>query len=188
MDGFVEVLRQALPGRPLVIAGHSLGSAIALRWALHHPQEVRGLILVGAGARTRVNPSWLEGIAGKEVAVIEEFGSWWFGPAAGARLRDKSLALLRATPPDVLLADLRAADAFDIMPDLDRLAVPALILCGAGDRLTPVKFSRYLHEHIRESVLEIIDDAGHMLMLEQSQAVNAAIRRFLERLDEGVTA
>ena len=50
-----------------------------------------------------------------------------------------------ATPPDVLLADLYSADAFDVMPDLDRLEAPVLTLCGADDRLTPVKFSRYLH-------------------------------------------
>jgi pimeloyl-ACP methyl ester carboxylesterase len=187
VGGFVAALRRAVSVRPLVIAGHSLGGAIALSWALQHPDEVRGLILIGAGARTRVNPAWLDGIARKEAAVIEEFGSLWFGTGAGARLRDKSLALLRATPPDVLLADLRSADGFDVTQDLHRLAVPALILCGVDDRLTPVKYSRDLQARIRGSVLEIIEGAGHMVMLEQPQVVNAFIRRFLEGLDGGVT-
>ncbi|MDR7418152.1 MAG: alpha/beta hydrolase [Armatimonadota bacterium] len=184
VDVHVETLRRAFPGGPWVLVGHSLGSAIALLWALEHPDDVRGLVLVGAGAKMRVNPVWLEGLARRDRAALEEFGAAWFGPTAGARLRDKSLALLRATPPDVLLADLHAADRFDVTDRLDRLAVPTLVLCGADDRLTPPKFSRYLHERIAGSVLEIVPDAGHMVMLEQPHTVNAAIRRFLRRLNE----
>jgi pimeloyl-ACP methyl ester carboxylesterase len=187
VDGYLEAIRGALPPARRVIAGHSLGSAIALRWALAYPDEVRGLILIGAGAKMRVNPAWLDGVARREAAAIEEFGSWWFGPRADVRLREKSLALLRATPPAVLLADLRASDGFDVTAELGRLERPALILCGAEDRLTPVKFSRYLHEHIRGSTLTIVADAGHMVMLEQPRATNAAIRAFLEGLGGGVT-
>jgi pimeloyl-ACP methyl ester carboxylesterase len=187
VDGYLEAIRGALPPARRVVAGHSLGAAIALRWALVYPGEVSGLILIGAGARMRVNPAWLDGVARGEASAVEEFGSCWFGPDADARLREKSLALLRATPPAVLLADLRAADGFDAMAAVDRLELPTLILCGAADRLTPVKFSRYLHDHIRGSALEIVDGAGHMVMLEQPQATNTAIRAFLQRLNGGIT-
>ncbi len=176
-------LRGGLPAQR-VLAGHSLGASIALLWALRHPGEVHGLILIGAGARTRVNPAWLEGVARGDAAAVEDFGSWWFGPDAAARLREKSLALLRATPPEVLLADLRAADAFDVTAQVDQLRIPALILCGADDRLTPVKYARYLHERIAGSTLEVIEGAGHMAMLERPQAANAAIRAFLDRLEQ----
>lgn len=189
VDGYLEAIRAALAAdargtaSPRVVAGHSLGAAVALRWALRGLDDVRGLILIGAGAKMRVNPAWLAGIEKRDTSAIEEFGSWWFGPNADARLREKSLALLRATPPDVLLADLRAADGFDVMGDLGRLTLPVLILCGAEDRLTPVKFSRFLHEQIRDSELVVVEDAGHMVMLEQPSAINAAIARFLARLD-----
>jgi pimeloyl-ACP methyl ester carboxylesterase len=197
VDGYLDALRRG-PGRtgppggddPVswVLAGHSLGSAIALRWALRYPQEARALVLVGAGARTRVTPAWLNGIARGDAAAVEEFGAAWWGPEVDVRLREKSMALLRATPAATLLADLRAADAFDVTADLDRLTVPVLILCGASDRLTPVKYSRYLHTHIRESVLEVVEGAGHLVMLEAPRATNAAIRRFLGHLDGGAAA
>lgn len=189
VDGYLDALRSALAartredGEPRVVAGHSLGAAIALRWALRHPDEVRGVILIGAGAKMRVNPVWLAGIERREASAIEEFGAWWFGPNADARLRDKSLALLRATPPEVLLADLRASDGFDVMAEVRRLTLPALIVCGADDRLTPVKHSRYLHEQIHGSELVVVQDAGHMVMLEQPQATNAAVAAFLARLE-----
>lgn len=190
VGGYLEAIRAALAAetrgnaRPRVVAGHSLGAAIALQWALRYPNDVRGLLLLGAGAKMRVNPVWLAGIEKRDESAVEEFGSWWFGPNAAARLREKSLALLRATRPDVLLADLRAADGFDVTDDLGRLTVPVMIICGAEDRLMPVKFSRFLNEQIRDSELVIVEDAGHMVMLEQPTVINTAIARFLTHLDE----
>jgi pimeloyl-ACP methyl ester carboxylesterase len=182
VDLYLEALRASLrPGRRL-IAGHSLGGAIALRWALRYPQEVAALILVGTGARLRVAPWILEGVRAADPATLEAFGALWFAPETDPSLREKSLALLRATPPAVLLADLVAADRFDVMPELDRLALPALVLCGAADQLTPVPFSRYLHEHLRGAELVVVPGAGHMVMLEQPRATTEAIRGFLGRL------
>ncbi len=185
VDRYLEALRATLgPGSDRIVAGHSLGGAIALRWALAHPEEVRALILVGTGARLRVAPGFLEGIGAGDPAAIEEFGAAWFAPQTAARLREKSLLLLRATPPSVLLADLLAANQFDVMGEVDRLSLPALVICGTEDRLTPVKFSQYLHDRIRGSELVLVEGAGHMVMIEQPQATNAAICSFLERLDQ----
>lgn len=196
VDGYLEALRNGLergaahrpdgmsgPDGACIVAGHSLGGAIALRWALAYPEEVRALVLVGTGARLRVAPQILAGARGADLDIIEQFGAMWFGPEAPARLRERSLALLRATPPAVLAADLEAADRFDAMAELDRLRLPVLIICGAEDVLTPVKYSRYLHDRIGGSDLAIIERAGHMVMLEQPQAVNRATRAFLARLD-----
>jgi pimeloyl-ACP methyl ester carboxylesterase len=45
---------------PPVLAGHSLGGAIALMYALNYPQDVKALILVSTGARLRVRPDLLK--------------------------------------------------------------------------------------------------------------------------------
>ncbi|UCH50460.1 MAG: alpha/beta hydrolase, partial [Chloroflexota bacterium] len=45
---------------PLAIAGHSLGGAIALMYALDYPGDVKALILIGTGARLRVRPDLLK--------------------------------------------------------------------------------------------------------------------------------
>lgn len=184
VDGYLEALRANLaPGLARVVCGHSLGGAIALAWALRYPEEVRALILMATGARLRVTPAWLEGIRRGAIDAVEQFGAAWFGPQADPRLREKSLRLLGATPPDVLLADLAAADGFDVMGELARIAAPTLIVCGADDRLTPPKYSQYLHERIRGSALVIVEGAGHMVMLEQPEATNQALRDFLLRLE-----
>ncbi len=168
---------------PHILAGHSLGGAIALRWALSYPGEVRALVLMCTGARLRVAPQILEGIRAADPAAIEQFGAMWLGANPPPRLRKKSLALLHAAPPAVLAADLEAADGFDVMAELDRLRLPVLVICGAEDRLTPVKYGRYLHERIAGSELVVIERAGHMVMLEQPGEVNRAMRTFLEAED-----
>jgi len=183
VDGYLEALRAALPPAARVVAGHSLGGAIALRWALRFPREVRGLIVVGASGRMRVTPAWLDGIARGDPGAVEAFGACWFGPAADPRLREKSLALLRATPRDVLLADLRAADTFDVRGELDRVRAPALVVAGAEDRLVPVDRARALADALPGAELVVVERAGHMVMLERPCETTAAIRAWLARFE-----
>jgi pimeloyl-ACP methyl ester carboxylesterase len=54
-----------------------------------------------------------------------------------------------------------------------------LIICGKEDLLTPVKYSQYLKQKIKNSELYIIEEAGHMVMLEKPNEVNQIIERFL---------
>ena len=65
------------------------------------------------------------------------------------------------------------------MAELDKIRLPALILCGREDRLTPVKYSDYLNKKIAGSKMEIIEGAGHMVMLEAPGALSQAILKFL---------
>jgi pimeloyl-ACP methyl ester carboxylesterase len=53
---------------------------------------------------------------------------------------------------------------------------------GADDRMTPVKYSQYLHEKIVNSSLVVIPDAGHNVMLEKHREFNAAVEAFLDSL------
>jgi pimeloyl-ACP methyl ester carboxylesterase len=129
-----------------IIAGHSLGGAIALTMGLEYGQELGGLILVGTGARLRVLPSILEDA------------------------RRASIVTYR---------DWAACNNFDIMTKLNAIHLPTLIICGANDRMTPIKYSQYMHDRIQGSTLRIIPNAGHDVMREQPEAVNHAIEEWL---------
>lgn len=168
---------------PRIIAGHSLGGAIALLWALTVPEEVGALILIGTGARLRVAPELLATVRGDYVRGLAELIAWWFAPATSPRLKKKSHLLLQSLTPEVLRAELEAAEAFDVTAEVGRIEVPTLVICGAEDRVTPPAVGRDLHARIRASHLAIVEGAGHMVMLEQPRATNAAIRAFLQRLD-----
>jgi 3-oxoadipate enol-lactonase len=58
--------------------------------------------------------------------------------------------------------------------------VPALVICGSDDTLTPVAKAQYLHENIKGSQLSIIQKAGHISNMEQPEEFNKIIIDFLK--------
>jgi pimeloyl-ACP methyl ester carboxylesterase len=63
---------------------------------------------------------------------------------------------------------------------LKQIKVPTLILVGNKDNLTPPRISQLLHAAIPDSKLVILEDAGHYLVLEHPELVNAEIFNFLK--------
>jgi pimeloyl-ACP methyl ester carboxylesterase len=86
------------------------------------------------------------------------------------------------TRPSVLHGDFLACNEFDAMSRLGEISKPTLILCGADDILTPVKYSEYLHNQIVNSRLVIVPDAGHMVMLEAPQTIADEIGSFADSI------
>lgn len=164
-----------------VIAGHSMGSAVALMTALVRPSAAAGLVLVGGGGRLRVHPGILEAVVepGEFAQAVDLIVKAAYGPQARAWLIEISRRRMLETQQGVLAGDLHACDAFDVLDRLGEISVPTLVVCGAHDRLTPEKYSRRLVEAIAGAELQIIPDAGHMVMLERPDAVAAAIARFI---------
>ncbi len=171
---FAEVL--ALPA--FVLAGHSMGGAIAIECALRYPGRLAGLILVGAGAKLRVAPQILTGILDDFQGTTALLAQWTHGEHVNPNLLRLYTRRLREVSPQVIHDDFVACDAFDRRADVGRITTPVLILCGDADRMTPVKYSQFLHEQIAGSQLTVIPGAGHMVMLEQPAAVAQAMAAF----------
>ncbi len=185
VEAFAEWLHRHLVEQrlaPAVVAGHSLGGAIAQVHALTYPEDVAGLVLVGTGARLRVSEVFLRGLVETPIETAEEFACWHFAPGAEPRLVDKLTTNLRATPPQVTRADLLACDAFSVMDRVAGIRAPTLLVVGREDRLTPPKFSAFLHERIAGSTLRVIEGAGHMVFWERGREFNDAVRGFVETL------
>lgn len=162
-----------------VLAGHSMGSAIALTTALLHPERVAGLVLVGAGARLRVAPARLESLQRDFPAAVAEIVAATFGPGASEQLRRLAQRRMLEVDPGVLRGDWEACNTFDVMDRLREITAPALVLSGEADVMTPPKYGRYLAEHLPRARLCLVPGAGHMVMLEQPEVVVAAIREFM---------
>lgn len=66
---------------------------------------------------------------------------------------------------------------------LESINIPTLIICGREDQVTPLAQSEYMNEHIKGSILHVIDNAGHVSNLEQPEEFNKYLGDFLNDLN-----
>jgi pimeloyl-ACP methyl ester carboxylesterase len=167
--------------RDTILVGHSMGGAIALELALGN-QDLRGLVLVGTGGRLRVLPEFISELRENYEKAARLIASWSVSPRSDPIIVDRLADDLLKVKAQVTVGDFLACDKFDRMNDLEKLTCRTLIVCGEDDKMTPEKYSNYLHEKIRNSKLEIIPGAGHIVMVEKHRAFNQAVERFVASL------
>jgi len=163
-----------------VIAGHSLGGAVALMMGLEYGPELSGLILIGTGARLRVRPDLLEAARTTPQKAASQLKN---SDVASSTSNTLPAALIneQLTPEsNMLYRDLSACNVFDCMTRIHEIQLPVLVICGADDTLTPLKYSQYLHDKIGGSTLYIVPGAGHYVMREQPEVVNRAIEHWMQ--------
>src|SRR4030043_1309349 len=170
---------KALALSNVFLVGHSMGGAIVQTLALTHPEAIKGISLVGTGARLRVFPMILDGIRSDFAETVRKITQFAYSRNTPSEVIDRGVADMMRCSPEVLYGDFLACDRFDIMSQLERIDLPTLILCGNEDKMTPVKYSQFLHQHIKGSRLEILPVGGHMVMIESPAAFNEKVKKFI---------
>jgi len=177
-----------------VLAGHSMGSYIALRRAASAPDSVLALVLLGTTVRMRVHPELLDAAARRDQHSVDlmvgwmhtglhrygghrSAGSWTAGTSR--RTLERNLAALGG--------DLAACDGFDPAQPAIMTSSPALIVSGSADKMTRASGAERLAGLIDSSEHVVLDGAGHMAHSERSEALNAALIEFLSRATMATT-
>jgi pimeloyl-ACP methyl ester carboxylesterase len=99
--------------------------------------------------------------------------------------RAQVLAVLDVMAADIgVAAFIRQSRALQRRPDAQKVLrttrAPALVLCGAHDKLTPVKRHSFMAELIPYAELAIIEEAGHLPTLESPEKVSLALRAWMD--------
>lgn len=177
--GFMDAVDAPAP----IPCGLSLGGAIALHLLIHHGDRLRAGILANTGARLKVLPAIIETIQDnydRHLTGLIKFA------VAQSNQADEDICrrvLASSTAGPVVTAnDFRACDAFDAMPQVATIILPVLVLSAVHDMLTPVKYADWMAANIHGARHATLDGAGHMSPIEQPEAFNEAILRFVESL------
>ncbi len=162
-----------------VIAGHSLGGFMSLRFNVLHPERVRALILQGCGPGYRSAESrakWNQRVDGR-AKTIEEEGFEALGGAAEVPVSIQRSRRELALAARGILAQVDA----QVIDSLPHISVPTLVIIGAGDDYY-LQGADYMASRIPGAEHVVVPDAGHGVNVDQPERVNAAFEAFLGRL------
>ena len=187
---FVKWVVDSETRRPIALVGHSLGGAVALRYAAIWPRDLRRLVIVdaagileksalmksqvqrklaGDGLMTKAREMaghLVEKVGRLPVALEQIWGTAW----------SRKVFLKSATARTAALALIDE----DFSNLLWRIAAPTTLLWGADDAVAPRRTADVLAAMLPDARLSVIDGAGHEPMHDQPAAFNARLLAAIE--------
>ncbi|MBC6988670.1 alpha/beta fold hydrolase [Hymenobacter sp. BT491] len=189
-EDVLEVMR-ALDLPPAVLVGHSISATIGMLAALQDPARVAALVMVAPSPRFLNDTGYIGGFEPADIAeLLEAMESNYLGWAGaitpvimGHPERPELAAELNnsfcRTDPAIARHFARVTFLSDNRADLPLLHTPTLILQCSNDALAPLPVGQYIHNHLSNSKLVVIETSGHCPHLSAPQATIAAIDQFL---------
>lgn len=184
----VDALFDVMDGHDVdrcILAGESMGAAVAIEAALRVPERFTRLVLVAGQYTNFDHPAaraFADLVRADFESVIPPFVGECIPEADGDRARRWLRRILRAADPEVAAQLIEAMYDIDLRPRLSELEVPVVLVHGAQDLLPGTRMAR-AHEAaalIPDCRLRVLPDAGHVPTLTRPEAVVEAIRTGLQ--------
>jgi pimeloyl-ACP methyl ester carboxylesterase len=195
-EKYVEFVRHVTRTlqRPFYLVGHSLGGAIALRYAASYPQDVKGLVIadvpgilhrlsysqylshLGIGMVPDFYPNQkeqLHNLVGNVLGFAEKLSPDLERVIANPTLRE---TMLGSSPAKIAGLALVLDDFSNI---IDHVQVPVLVVWGAKDDLASMRTARVLVANIPQARLEVLANSGHTPMEDMPTEFNALVTEYL---------
>ena len=170
------------------LVGHSMGSLVAYTSASRHGDRVSGIALVGTATPMPVSDQLLAAAEANDHAAVDMANTW--SHSGRGRLGGNELPgiwmlgagerLLERAGPSVFYSDLLACNAFDGSECEFKRDLPALVILGQEDRMTPLPAGRALWSCLPEARLVELPGAGHSMLSECPNSVLDALKSILE--------
>jgi pimeloyl-ACP methyl ester carboxylesterase len=188
-----ELIAQFAPGRDVILVGHSAGGTLAAQYVVDNKDAIQGLILISpAILLTGGSPSWLNWIF--SIPQLDHLG-----PLLVSSIASSGMDLLNESwyNKDLITEEVkagyreplsvigweegfwefnRAPRAFDVKDRLDEITIPTLLITGDTDTVVATADTEALANLIKDSVLFVIPQSGHLAQEETPEDTMKAIR------------
>lgn len=167
--------------------GLSIGGMIGMWLASEAPERIERLVLCCTSALLGLPSMWderarvarEEGVGALEEAVIER----WFTPPfvkTGGEGIERARRMLRNAPGEGYAGCCAAIRDMDLRDRLGDIRAPTLVVAGAEDPATPPDHAESIADAIPNAKLRVIEQAAHIVTIEQPEAVTRAVLDHLE--------
>jgi pimeloyl-ACP methyl ester carboxylesterase len=188
MADWLLALMSAAGVEQAVLAGHSMGSLIALQAAARAPQRAKQVLMLGTAYPMKVSPALLDSARDTPLAAIDQVVNYSFStlaakpsfPGPGMWTRGTGRALMRQVlaaqgDPALFHTDFSACNNYaGAEAAATQITCPVHLVLGMQDQMTPPKAAAQLAALLRAEVHRV--PAGHQLMAEAPDAVLKVLR------------
>ncbi len=195
LDGYVQDVLdicEALNLSDVIFVGHSVSNIIGMLASIREPHRFDCLILVGPSPRyLNAPPDYIGGFERKDIEALlammdKNYMGWahYLAPLVmgNPEQPEKSAELAQSfcsTDPTIARRFAEVTFFGDNRSDLPLVSVPTLILQGAQDLIAPVEVGHYLHRHLPQSTLRLLEATGHCPHVSHPEEIIREIQSYL---------
>ncbi|HTQ82687.1 MAG TPA: alpha/beta fold hydrolase [Pseudolabrys sp.] len=192
MDAYVACLEDGFDelkiGNDAILIGNGFGGTVALAFAFAHPQRIAKLVVSDAAAcfppeGRQAFAAMAEKVAEGGLGAIAEIAAKRvFSPAhlaAHPQAVEERKQVLLGIAPKAFQAACKILQEADLTPELHKIRVPTLVVCGEHDQATPPALTKAVADKIKGARYVELPGCGHCPPLEQPQQFLAAIKEFV---------
>ena len=169
---------------PLVVIGHSMGAAVAQRFAVDRPDAVEGLVLIAPVPAGGLNYSPKMDAMFRSLPGNRDATNAWLARLThrepSADVREALRRAAAAVHPGAALESYESWSTLDFADEAATIATPTLVIAPDGDR---PEFARaHVGDLIAGSTFQILRESGHYAIVEQPERIARLIEHFVASL------
>ena len=171
------------------LVGHSQGCLITVECTSRYPEKIKTLSLMGGAGAIPINPELLALAEKSDPKAVDLMMDWAHGPSGHFgghpvpglyHLNTGSMLIQSREIKDTLGVDFRACDNYkNGFEAAKTLSLPTLNILADQDKMCPLKEGKKLASSIQDCELYIIENCGHMMLLEEADKTLAALKKFI---------
>ncbi|MBW8051913.1 MAG: alpha/beta hydrolase [Cytophagales bacterium] len=179
---FIEDFVNEVSLHDLTLLGNSLGGHLALIYTLNNPEKVKRLLLTGSSGlfENSMGGSYPKRGSYEYIKDRVEY-TFYLPEIATKELVDEVYEIITSIPKCLrVIAIARSAQRHNMAKQIIKINVPALLVWGLNDTITPPFVAHEFNRLLKNSKLHFLDKCCHVPMMEHPDKFNVILNKFLE--------